>query len=198
MTYQEMTPAELSEFTYAGFVSSKLKPGQDILASLTAEKCHVLHMLVGLAGESVELVNYEGNKNLLEEIGDVEFYLTGLELNTQLLTHQGGISKGDKIMDYHVPKYHTLAMYLHEIHECAHKALELGVKKWILYNKTIVEEQLKDEIRTIHRLLRGVYVHQKINRADILESNRAKLDKRYEKGYSDKAAQERADKIGEE
>lgn len=192
------TENEVTELNYTGFVGSRLKPGQAILDSLTAEKCHVLHMLVGLVGESQELYNYDSQKNFIEELGDVEFYLTGLEMNNELLGSISAISKGGQILDCHVPRYHTVAMYLNEIRNCAHKALELGVKKWILYNKDISVEELKEELRAIHRLLRGLYQMQHIERAKILEANKAKLEKRYEKGYSDKAAQERADKQGEE
>lgn len=189
---------EITELNYPGFVGSRLKPGQDILDSLTAEKCHVLHMLVGLVGESQELCKYVSYKNFLEELGDVEFYLTGLEINTTLLGTPGVICKGAQILDCHVPRYPTVPTYLNEIRSHAHNALELGVKKWILYNKDISTEELREELRAIHRLLRGVYKLHRIERAAILEANKAKLEKRYEKGYSDKAAQERADKKGEE
>lgn len=53
----------------------------------SAEQYHLLHMAIGIAGESVELLeaifNYiDGSPldaaNVLEELGDIEFYMEGL------------------------------------------------------------------------------------------------------------------------
>lgn len=69
-------------------VKALTKPGADILASLTPEKVNILHMAVGVSGETGELLDaikkhvvygktldYE---NIVEELGDIEFYLEGL------------------------------------------------------------------------------------------------------------------------
>lgn len=37
-------------------VASLVKPGATIKEQLTADDCHLLHMAVGLCGESLELV----------------------------------------------------------------------------------------------------------------------------------------------
>lgn len=64
------------------------KDGQAILDSLTAEKCDLLHMAIGASGEALEIqeavkkhVIYEQDldiENVIEEIGDVLFYLQGI------------------------------------------------------------------------------------------------------------------------
>ena len=69
-------------------VVALVKSGAQILESLTAEKVHSLHMAVGIAGESGELLDaikkhvvYNkplDRENVVEELGDLEFYLEGL------------------------------------------------------------------------------------------------------------------------
>ena len=64
------------------------KPGKDILATLTPEKCHLWHMATGCAGEAGELLDaikkhvlYNKDldrANIVEELGDFEFYKIGI------------------------------------------------------------------------------------------------------------------------
>jgi len=113
--------AELDEL-----VTALCKPGSEILATMTPDRMHLLHMASKLASEAGELVDAIGklcfyNKeldvcNVVEELGDIEFYLEGLRQQLML------------------------------------------------------------------------------TRDMALQANIKKLQRRYEKGYSDKAAQQRADK----
>ena len=69
-------------------VSRLAKPGVAILNTLTPEKCHLWHMATGVNGEAGELTdavkkavayNKELDRdNVIEELGDLEFYLEGL------------------------------------------------------------------------------------------------------------------------
>lgn len=112
---------------YGLYVASNTKKGEDILNSLTPEKCEMLHMAIGLAGEVGEFLDavkrhvfYEkpfNRENAVEELGDIEFYSADL------------------------------------------------------------------------RRLIGAF------RIEVLRQNIDKLNRRYNKGYSDKEAQERADKV---
>lgn len=73
---------------YEEMVAALAKPGEDILATLTPTQAHLLHMAVGIAGEAGELLDaikkhVVYNKpldmeNVIEENGDLEFYLEGL------------------------------------------------------------------------------------------------------------------------
>ena len=73
---------------HKNLVNRLVKPGHDIADSLTGEEAHVLHMAVGIAGEAGELLDAVKkhviyNKpldvaNVLEELGDLEFYMEGL------------------------------------------------------------------------------------------------------------------------
>lgn len=78
----------MSTPVYPDMVKALAKPGKDILASLTPLKCHLLHMAVGVSGEAGELIDAVKKAaiygkaldvdNVIEEMGDIEFYLEGL------------------------------------------------------------------------------------------------------------------------
>lgn len=69
-------------------VRALAKPGEAIVETLTPEKAHLLHMAIGIAGEAGELLdaikkhviyNKEPDmKNIVEELGDLEFYMEGM------------------------------------------------------------------------------------------------------------------------
>ncbi len=70
-----------------------------------------------------------------------------------------------------------------------------AVKKHVIYGKEIDMKNVIEELGDIEFYLEGVRQALHITREETLESNIAKLSKRYENfKYSDKAAQERADK----
>lgn len=76
------------ETNYSDMVNALAKPGQDIVVALTPEKAHLLHMVIGVVGEAGELIdaikkhviyNKELDiENVIEELGDIEFYMEGL------------------------------------------------------------------------------------------------------------------------
>ena len=73
---------------YEQFVQSIVKPGHDILVQLTPLQASILHMAVGVSGEAGELLDtvkkhcvYQKQldiNNVIEEAGDILFYLTGM------------------------------------------------------------------------------------------------------------------------
>jgi len=73
---------------HADMVKALAKPGADIVASLTPETTHLLHMAVGVSGEAGELLDAVkkaaiyvkpiDRDNVVEELGDLEFYMEGL------------------------------------------------------------------------------------------------------------------------
>lgn len=92
--------------THAELVANLVKPGADILATLTPAQANLLHMAVGVSGEAGELIDavkkcavYNkplDRENVIEELGDIEFYLEGLrqELGiTRAETIAGNIAK---------------------------------------------------------------------------------------------------------
>lgn len=73
---------------FEDLVRSLKKPGADIIQSLTPEKADMMHMAMGVSGEAGELLDAVKkftiyNKpldriNLIEEMGDIEFFMEGL------------------------------------------------------------------------------------------------------------------------
>ena len=167
----------LNEFS--DMVMRLKKPGEVILAQMTPEKMDLLHMAIGVAGELVELdkaVVNEDVPNILEEVGDVEFYMEGVRQNT-------GIERTNVFQGLH-----------DEDEDCV---LDV-VKKYCVYNKTLNLAKLHDAMVRIDHSLINIRHTYGITREECLEHNMQKLEKgeksRYKGGYSDAAAQARADK----
>lgn len=69
-------------------VAQLAKSGRDIAVGMTPVNAHLLHMGVGICGEAGELIdaikkaviyNKELDvRNVIEELGDIEFYMEGL------------------------------------------------------------------------------------------------------------------------
>lgn len=76
------------EINHGLMVAQLIKPGQEIIDSLTPGSMTLLHMAVGVSGESGELLDaikkvvmYNKDidrENVIEELGDLEFYIQGL------------------------------------------------------------------------------------------------------------------------
>ena len=123
---EEMIDLEKQEVEYSLMVDALAKPGDDILASLNADKAHLLHMAVGVAGESGELLD--------------------------------------------------------------------AIKKYVIYNKPLDIENVIEELGDLEFYMEGLRQKLKIERSKCISANMEKLSVRYGKIYSDKAAQQRADK----
>ena len=73
---------------HGNLVLALAKPGSLIAAELTPADCHAVHMAMGISGESGELLDaikkaviYRkplDRANVVEELGDLEFYMEGL------------------------------------------------------------------------------------------------------------------------
>lgn len=73
---------------YADMVKSLAKSGEKIASELTGEDAHLIHMAIGISGESGELLDaikkravYRkelDRENVIEELGDLEFYMEGI------------------------------------------------------------------------------------------------------------------------
>lgn len=76
---------------YAEMVKTLVKPGADILATLTPERADLWHCATGIVGEAGELIDavkkhvaYNkpiDRENVVEELGDMEFYMEALRQN---------------------------------------------------------------------------------------------------------------------
>ena len=76
------------KIVHGEMVAALAKSGHKIAVELTAEDAHLMHMVIGISGEAGELLDaikkrviYRKNldrENVIEELGDIEFYLEGL------------------------------------------------------------------------------------------------------------------------
>jgi len=91
---------------HSEMVSTLAKSGETIKQELKSSDCHNLHMCMGLSGEVGELIDavkksifYRkplDRNNVIEELGDIEFYLEGLRQGlgiTREVTIAGNINK---------------------------------------------------------------------------------------------------------
>jgi NTP pyrophosphatase (non-canonical NTP hydrolase) len=78
----------MSDPVYPDFVAVRMKGGEDILANLTPGKADLWHGATGVSGEAGELLDCVKKhvvygqplnlENLIEELGDIEFYLQAI------------------------------------------------------------------------------------------------------------------------
>lgn len=195
----------VSENSYAAMVQRLAKPGEEILVSMTFEHMHALHMAVGISGEAGELLAACANgalfgneldiENVVEELGDLEFYMEGLR--------QGyGFTREECVSVRTDAKRTEGSINSVLISIAAGDLLDL-VKKATVHAKEV------DRFKVLHAL--GIMeVHMgdlrsalKLTREQCLEANTTKLltgkNARYASGqYSDEQAHARADKAGDE
>lgn len=99
----------MGNVNYSEFVMALAKPGEDILQEMSPQQMHLLHMAVGVAGEAGEILDaikkvavYQKPidiENVIEELGDIEFYMEGLRSSlgiTREQTIEANIKKLEK------------------------------------------------------------------------------------------------------
>lgn len=69
-----------------------------------------------------------------------------------------------------------------------------ALKKVAIYEKPVDRANLVEELGDLNFFMEAIQLEFDISDEEIIQSNFEKLRKRYAQGYSDKAAQERADK----
>ena len=176
----------MNHINFEKMVEALAKDGSDIISGLTSESAHLLHMAVGVQGEIGELIeNYLWNgsqENRIEEFGDVEFYLQGIAgpLNYSIsLDVVDSCSVSNDLLGLSV----------------AGAALLDAIKKQSIYEKQLDADEVLRQMIEIRQRLVNLYYIFGITREQAIAANIAKLGKRYADGnYSNKSAQERADK----
>lgn len=88
----------MSTINHSEMVSALCKPGTVIAKELNADDCHLLHMSIGISGEAGELLDavkkavvYRkelDRENVIEELGDLEFYMEGLRQGLRITREQ--------------------------------------------------------------------------------------------------------------
>ena len=122
--------------TYPELVAALVKPGADIVATLTAEDAHLLHMVVGIAGEAGELLDEIkkvvihrkpiDRENVIEELGDLEFYMEGLRQGLSITRRE--------VLEHNIAKlskrYSSGTYSDKHAQERADKSLQLQLDLW--------------------------------------------------------------------
>lgn len=169
--------------TYVDFVASRFKAGQAILDDLnsfhSAAALSRLHCVVGIVTELAELSVATSEENSIEELGDTHFYLTALK------SYVGPVPENLTPVGDMAPL------------QVAGLLLDL-CKKEVMYKKELTSEQ----IILFHQYMLELEHYLDDILTSVLElplssleaTNMEKLTKRYPVGYSNEAAQARADK----
>ncbi len=195
------------QLEHSDMVTTLAKDGAVILASMTALDMHILHMVIGIAGEAGELLDAIAipvdTDNVIEEMGDCEFYMEGFR--------QGfGITRDETLNELTDAHKH-----FQDFTYCKNRARSLSiagtdlldlVKKGMIYRKAIPIKQYIERLTEIEFHMSAIRQHYSFTYGQTLTHNINKLVKgdgknkpRYEGGtYSDKAAQNRADKHTDE
>lgn len=191
--------------THPEMVKNLAKNGADIIKELTPCSMHILHMAVGIAGEAGEILEQIHNKtsigevdekNLIEELGDLEFYMEGFRQEMgfsrdQTITIFHELGHNDKNMTEAFGAVADLAM-------CTLKLLD-EAKKFSIYVKPANARNMLDDLIEIEICLEHVRQHFDILHSECIDHNIHKLyggkNARYKEGkFSNKQAQDRADK----
>lgn len=176
---------------YSEFVHSRFKDGGRLIGDLqgmTAEASGAamsrLHAAVGMVGEIRELRDTTGAENTIEELGDFLFYL-------QAYTN----TLGDAAFDNALVSNNKST--IDDLDIAAHTLLDLA-KKETIYCKAF-DAPKAVQITTLLWTIAGAYADLSTGLfvGEIMDENQAKLEKRFPLGYSNAAAQARADKAGE-
>ena len=183
--------------THPELVAALVKPGNDILAGLTAESADLWHAATGVAGEGTEIclafLNFaiEGTldkENLVEELGDMEFYLQQLRTNVGIERDELEGTDAEFLFSPEPVEMGSIVAV------AAGDVLDF-VKKVVVYQKPLDREALKVALCKLEGPLRAIRYMSGITLEEVLEANIAKLSVRYAgRTYSDEAAQNRADK----
>ena len=94
---------------YSAMVKALAKDSDQIMDDLNSYDCHLIHMIMGVCGEAGELLDAIKKSviyrkeldmgNIIEELGDIEFYLEGLR--------QGLDLKREAVLNHNIAKLQT-------------------------------------------------------------------------------------------
>lgn len=188
----------MSKVTHPVMVKALAKPGETIAKELTAVTADLWHAATGVAGETSEILeaaaaasktNPLDRENMIEELGDMEFYIEQARQNIGLSrtdTSPGFVKTGASVMVSAV----VLAI-------AGGKFLDL-VKKAVVYQKAIEKSAFVKALSEIEAGMESLRMASNITYEQTIAGNIYKLaegpNARYKDGYSDQAAQDRADK----
>lgn len=168
---------------YSEFVRSKFKPGASIAAEMTPHKAAALQSYVMQAVRASDNLD-AGKKYAI--YNDDQYGLSALHFGQ------------DRFKDFTITP--NQAELLHAAIGIAGEAGELldTVRKHVFDGQPLDRENAIEELGDLCFYMEAAFQAIGHDRKWVEIYNMAKLSKRYESGYSDKAAIERADKAGAE
>ena len=170
---------------YSEFVRSRFKSGKKIAAEMTAHKAALLNMLCRQVVDSA---------NSLDHVKKYAIY------NKQNLASQTPVSLNEQRLCENFKPTPSQCELLHAAIGIAGESGELldAVRKLFFEGQPLDRENVIEELGDLCFYLEAACQAIGVTREEIEEINTAKLSKRYEGSYSDRAAQDRADKAGAE
>jgi hypothetical protein len=184
---------------YGDMVKTLAKSGDTIAAEMTGPEAHRLHMAIGICGEVGELIKaicLQDEKNILEELGDLEFYPEGLRQSLGVTVEECVSAALNSVTGtLETPSGMNDAML--SLSVIAGEIVDV-VKREAIYRKPLNLIAAMTFLGHLEISLEFVQKEIGFTREQCCEANIAKLGKRYEGlKYSDASAQQRADKKDE-
>lgn len=179
--------------TYAAFVESRFKGAVQTMTDLqdaSSGEAQALHIAMGIVGELGEYRHSTSRANMLEELGDLGFFLQAASLwsghpvpefgrDTRQVSGRTGIAG-------HAEAVAALDVFSINLLD--------RVKKVVIYRKEGVTLLTRDQHTCMHRDFQIICKFHCVTPEQLQRDNVAKLTKRYTNGYSNEAAQLRLDK----
>lgn len=192
----------MTEITHPELVSALLKSGAEIAQKMTASEADLWHNATGVSGEAGEILEAAMQfadtadldiENMVEELGDIEFYLEGYRQNLRLQRQPITLPYGSD----DIPLLELAA----GLSVAAAGLLDL-TKKFVVYKKPLTSElleQIVGKLQTVEFWLELIRRTISVTYEQAVAANIYKLgtgpNARYKDlKYSNEAAQARADK----
>lgn len=176
---------DLDKVCYNDFVANLCKAGDVVLADLTADTAHIAHMAMGVADEMFELLEaIENNdiKNIVEECGDIEFYLQGycnlFGFHISRTHSVLNVSINDEIESNPIEHPASLSKTVEILRKRVALLVSLS-KKRAIYNDPNKTPELRKALIGCYFALDNYYVMMDLNGAQVIYINKVKLKDRY-------------------
>lgn len=170
---------------------------KDLFKHMDGPGAMMLHAAVGIAGESGELRQATSRKNLIEECGDIEFYIEAA------WQQMGGNERNERARDFLFVSDATVGSVIDRIHTIGADILDHAKKVWVYQgSKGNRDNAISLELVQLEVTLDVFYKLIGTDRSSVQVMNQNKLlgnaeiAGRYASGkYSDEQALARADKL---
>lgn len=167
--------------TASGLVSYR-QMVKNLFKTMGSQEATVMHAAIGLSGEVAELTAARDRDEVVEEVGDIEFYLEALR------QHVGGTRGQFVSQDTDIGSLQL------DLVRLSGTVLDMAKKSWV-YGRKLDDKVIHETIDRIDSVLAELRNILGCRKSEILEANQIKLGKRYPQGvYTDGHANERLDK----